>query len=134
MVVGVALGAAVAGVLLAGFPARSSAALGDDGVLVAASAGAAVVYQRATQELQLFDGGQLVAAAGPDRTEAELAATLLQALLAPGDRVLVSGCGDRLAALLLRPGSRAELTSSGGLLLFILALSFLKARVRRSGR
>ena len=106
---GTAVLTAVAGVLLAGLQPQPRNALGSGATLVAASAGAAVVYQRATQELQLYDGGQLVVGAGPDRIEAELAATLLQALLAPGDRVLVLGCGDRLAALLLRAAHEVEI-------------------------
>jgi len=57
-----------------------------------AQCGAArAVYLRGTQELQLWSAGALVGGEGPDRPQAELVATLLRALLAPGDRVLLLG-------------------------------------------
>ena len=101
----VALGAAAAGAAMAWLATPMSVLPGDGDVLLAAARHAAVVYRRATQELQLFDGGQLVDAAGPDHREAELTATVLAALLAPGDRVLVLGQGTgRLPSLLVATG------------------------------
>jgi len=52
-----------------------------------------VVYDRATQELQLQRGTELVLGEGPDRPHAELLATLVRSLVSPGDRVALLGLG-----------------------------------------
>ncbi len=54
---------------------------------------AAVVYDRATQELQLRWDDVVVDGAGPDRALPELLATLSRAALHPADRVLLVGSG-----------------------------------------
>lgn len=69
---------------------------------------AAAVYERSRQELQLHVGGVVVDAAGPDRHEAPLLATLAFAMTRPGDRVLVLGAGTgQTLALLRAPGQLA---------------------------
>jgi hypothetical protein len=62
-------------------------------VELARRARVAVNYVRATQEVQLTVDGEVVAAAGPDRTEIPLAAALTALWLEPGDRVQFVGAG-----------------------------------------
>lgn len=69
--------------------------------VIAANGAATAVYSRADQELQLWYAGRLVDGEGPDRPAAELTATVVRALAAPGDRVLLLGLGTgRLPAAL----------------------------------
>jgi hypothetical protein len=62
-----------------------------------------VVYDRASQELQLRRGDELLFGEGPDRPHAELLATLVHALAPHGGRVAVLGLGSgRLPSRLQR--------------------------------
>ena len=75
-----------------------------------ATAGAnSVHYDRSNQELQLRCGADLIEAVGPERCEAALVATLLQAFAAPGDRVALLGPVAGATAALLRSSPRWEL-------------------------
>ncbi|MCR9243753.1 MAG: hypothetical protein NXI31_01890 [bacterium] len=66
---------------------------------------AVLIYDRRTQELQLWQRGQLVDAEGPDRPRSPFVATAVRALTSPGDRVLVLGAGlGRLPAALATAG------------------------------
>lgn len=98
---------AMPALVAAGAWVAAPAPAGADPVL--ATAGDVVVaYARASQELRLWHRGELVDAAGPDRSEAPLAATLVTALARPGDRVLLLGLGTgRAAAALDRLGWHA---------------------------
>lgn len=94
-------------VLLAGAPWLVAAAAGDVAVdpgqwrLLGAQGAAQARYERRSQEQQLWSGGCLVDAEGPDRAQAPLVATVLTAFAAPGDRVLLLGVGTgRLPAAL----------------------------------
>ncbi|MCC7398300.1 MAG: hypothetical protein IT455_14625 [Planctomycetes bacterium] len=104
---GLAAGAALAGACLVPqlVPAAAPPAAATHTVL-AERGDCAAVYQRQNQELQLYERGRWLDAAGPDRAEAALAVTLLQALLRPGDRVQVLDPGlGRATDLLLRLGA-----------------------------
>jgi hypothetical protein len=87
------------------WPAPSDAASAARQIPLARQGAAAATYERATQSLLLSVGGEVVDRAGPDHIGAELAATLVRLLAAPGDRVLVLGAGTgRLPDALLRSG------------------------------
>lgn len=77
-------------------------------VLVRAG-GAAAVYDRRTHELQLQVGGVVVDAAGPERHEGPLLATLVLALTKPGDRVMALGVGTGQTLDLLRSAGHVAL-------------------------
>lgn len=70
--------------------------------VLARAGGAAAVYDRRAHELQLRVGGVVVDAAGPERHEGPLLATLVLATTQPGDRVLSLGVGTGQALDLLR--------------------------------
>ena len=66
---------------------------------------AEAVYVRSSQELQLRLAGEVVAAAGPDRSEEPLLKAILHAVVRDGDRVLLFGNGTgRVGASLLKVG------------------------------
>lgn len=116
MVAGVVRSLAVAAVATAlVMAAGSSLAAGDDGAApwaerrLAQAGTCASVFVRGSQELQLRSDGQIVDAAGPDRNEAPLLATLVQALAHAGDRVLVLGPGTGRVPAMLRLLQRHEL-------------------------
>lgn len=103
---------AVGGVTLAR-AALPSARLPDEVVAASAvrftrlqvNAGAAAIYDRSTQEMQLWHDGVLVDAEGPDRPQSPFLATILAGTLRSGDRVLVLGTGTgRLPVALQRAG------------------------------
>ncbi|MEO6594025.1 MAG: hypothetical protein ABIP94_04660, partial [Planctomycetota bacterium] len=106
---GIAVGVAAAA---AAFPVWQSSALlagrvaALDGQVHLAHVGSAsAVYDRATQTMMLLDDERLVDTAGPDCTAAPLAAAIVRAQAAGGDRVLVIGQGTgRLPRLLLQVG------------------------------
>jgi hypothetical protein len=102
---------AVAGLLLAiAWFAPGAGAGAEPQLRLLATAGAnSVHYDRSTQELQLRCGEDLIEAAGPERCEAALVATLLQAFAAPGDRVVLLGPVAGATAALLRSSPPWEL-------------------------
>jgi hypothetical protein len=77
--------------------------------VLARAGGAAAVYDRRAHELQLQVGGVVVDAAGPERHEGPLLATLVLALTQPGDRVLALGAGTGQALDLLRSAGQVAL-------------------------
>lgn len=105
--VALALGAAVATLsLTSGWWFGPASAQSGDYVHVLRTRGDAVaVYQRQDQEMQLRLDGEVVAAAGPNRSEEPLLAAIVHAGSLPGDRVLLLGEGTgRVAASLARAG------------------------------
>ncbi|MBL8750215.1 MAG: hypothetical protein JNK78_13700, partial [Planctomycetes bacterium] len=63
-------------------------------------------YDRSTQAMLLLERGQIVDAAGGEYAGPELGATIVRALMRPGDRVLVAGLGTgRLPPLVLGAGA-----------------------------
>lgn len=79
--------------LVVGWAALPTSLNTERALVIAAHGAAAVHYQRADQQLALFDGGECIDAVGPDRVEAPLLATLARAFGAIGDRVAVLGLG-----------------------------------------
>lgn len=77
--------------------------------VLARAGGAAAIYDRRAHELQLHVGGAVVDAAGPERHEGPLLATLVLALTQPGDRVLALGAGTGQALDLLRSADQVAL-------------------------
>ena len=98
---GLACGAAVAGFLLLSQEPRLPA--GTDR-LMARNGAACAVYQRADQEMQVRVGGDVLAAAGPDRCEEPLLEVLLRAFAHPGDMVTLLGRGTGR----IEPAARAD--------------------------
>lgn len=76
------------------------------------SGNAEVVYLRKNQELQLRLDGEVVAAAGPDRSEEPLLAAILHAAVYDGDRVLLLGSGTGRVEASLRSTQRCEIESA----------------------
>ncbi len=76
------------------------------GLVALASAGDTVAaYDPGTQELQLWQRGELVAAEGPERPRSAVLATTTASLARPGDRILALGVGlGRLPAAFERAG------------------------------
>jgi len=78
---------------------------GADGAVLAAGRTMVASYDRATQTMRLATFGEIVAESNAESPVGELAATLVQCLGAPGDRVLVLGSGAmRLPELLSQSG------------------------------
>lgn len=70
---------------------------------------ATAVYVRSSQEMQLQLHGEVLSAAGPDRTEEPLLAAVCLALLRAGDRVRMIGVGTGRAAAALGESDACEL-------------------------
>ena len=101
---GLALGAA-AGTLLGPLLMPSPAALGPQDRELARAGSAALAYVRSNQQLEVRIGGEVLAAAGPDRDEEPLLAALTHAFGRAGDVVMLLGRGaGRVAPSLRAPG------------------------------
>ena len=121
---GLALGAclAVASLLVAGLTGagagswfaedRATLAKADhqreDYVVLGRCGHATALYGRSNQELQLRLGGEIVAAAGPDRGEEALVQAIVHAVARDGDRVLLLGGGTGRIAASLRGAARCD--------------------------
>ena len=100
---GLAVGAAVAGFLL--LSNQPPLPAGADRLLARRGA-ACAVYRRTDQEMQVRVGGEILAAAGPDRCEEPLLEALLRAFAHPGDVVTLLGRGTGRIAPAVRADGR----------------------------